>query len=96
MHTPGARCINYFSAIELLKDILDINKLFVSTFICCFCFKMFEISQNVVLVGKPCSHFTTNWYILTRRTPCKSSTILFKLRSRLCNGLVMCVSLSVS
>ena len=94
MHTPGARCINYFSAIELLKDILDIKKLFVSTFICCFCFEMFEISQN--LVGKACSHFTTNWYGLTRRTPCKSSTILFKLRSRLCNGLVMCVSLSVS
>jgi len=73
-----------------------ITKQFVSTFICCFCFEMFEISQYEVLVGKPGSHFSTNWYGLTRRTQCKSSTILFKLRSRLCNGLVMCVSLSVS
>jgi len=61
----------YFSAIEILKDILDIEKQFVSTLRCCFCLEMFEISQHVVLVGKQGSHFTTNWDRLTRRTLCK-------------------------
>ena len=56
----------YFSVFELpvLKGILDVTKQIVST-LRCFCLEMFEISQNVVLVGKQGSHFTTNWYRLT-------------------------------
>jgi len=39
----------YFSAIELLQNSLDITKPFVSTLRCCICFEMFEISPfNVI------------------------------------------------
>ena len=52
-------------------DNLDITKPCVYTLRCCFCLENLEIRQNGVLVGESGSHITTNWYSLTRRTPCK-------------------------